>query len=45
MGFYMMTEAEEDYYDTLDAEAAYKEFLESGEEARPIEELWAELEL
>ena len=40
-----MAEMIEDYYDTMDAETAYKEFLESGEEARPIEELWEELGL
>lgn len=38
-----MAEMIEDYYDTKDAEEAYREYLESGEAARPIEELWEEV--
>ncbi len=35
----------EDEYDVLIANAAYKEYLESGAESRPMEELWKELDL
>ena len=35
----------EDEYDIAVAEEAYREYLESGEESRPIEELWQELDL
>lgn len=42
---YTLNEAIEDYIDARDAERLYKEYLEDGKKARPIEELWAELKL
>ena len=35
----------EDEYDIAVADEAYKEYLDSGCESRPIEELWKELDL
>lgn len=35
----------EEYYDTEDAEEAYKEYIESGRQSRPVDELWEELGL
>lgn len=35
----------EDEYDITVADEAYKEYLDSGCESRPIEELWKELDL
>lgn len=32
----------EDEYDLVVAEEAYREYVESGEKSRPIEELWKE---
>lgn len=34
----------EDEYDAAIADLAYEEFIASGEKARPIEELWRELD-
>lgn len=35
----------EDEYDMRIAQEAYNEFVESGEKSRPIEEVWAEMNL
>ncbi len=35
----------EEEYDIMLADAAYDEYLASGKESRPIEELWKELDL
>ena len=35
----------EDEYDIALAEEAYEEYLQSGKQAKPIEELWRELDL
>ena len=35
----------EDEYDVTVAEEAYNEYLTTGKESRPIEDLWQELEL
>ena len=35
----------EDEYDVAIAESAYKDYIDSGKESKPIEELWKELDL
>lgn len=35
----------EDEFDSVLAEEAYAEYLESGKKSRPIEELWKELDI
>lgn len=35
----------EDEYDIAIAESAYKDYIDSGKESKPIEELWKELDL
>lgn len=35
----------EDEYDVAVAESAYKDYIDSGKESKPIEDLWKELDL